>query len=79
MLGLPYAMLRSVDERGWSIFPLIEFIPLMCAVFVSWTIGLTGWFSPKSIGVTGFVLITLSYVHFILVLIVVGFVRSRRK
>ena len=78
-IGLPYVMLRSVAERGWSIFPLIEVIPLVLAVFTSWAFGLTGCFSPKNIGVAGFVLISLSYVHFLVVLIVAGYIRSRRK
>jgi hypothetical protein len=78
-LGLPYAMLRSVEERGWSIFPLIELIPLVFAVIISWAIGLTGWFSPKNLGVAGFVLIALSYFHFVVVLMVAGYIRSRRN
>ena len=34
-LGLPDAMLQSVEGRGWSIFPLVEFIPLSFAALIS--------------------------------------------
>ncbi len=78
-LFLPYGMIRLKEGQGVSTFPLIEFIPFVIAVLIAWAAGLTGWFSPKSISVKGFALIALSYVHFIVVLMVVGYARSKRK
>ncbi len=77
-LCLPYGMIRLKEGEGVSTFPLIEFVPLMIAILIAWVVGLTGWFSPKSIGFVGVVLISTSYVHFFVVLMVTGFVRSRQ-
>jgi hypothetical protein len=77
-LGLPYAMLRTTEERGWSIFPLIEFIPLVFAILIAWATHLDGWFSPKSVLIAGFVSIALSYIHFFLALLVAGCFKSIR-
>ena len=71
-------MLQSVEERVWSIFPLVEFIPLGFAVLISSTIGLPAWFSPMALGIAGLAMIALSYVHFVNVLMVAGYVRSRK-
>lgn len=66
-LGLPYAMLRHPERKGWSIFPLIEFAFLLAAVMIAWAGGLTGALSPGRIGLVGGIAIVASYVHLIII------------
>jgi hypothetical protein len=69
-IGLPYAMLREHARgvhRGWSIFPLIEIVPLLVAIGLSYLVGGQGPISPRSLALWGFTAIFGSYFHFALV------------
>lgn len=63
-LLLPYAMLREREKRSWSVFPLIEFVPLLVATLISWIAGKDGWMSPSVLFIYGGGLILASYLHF---------------
>ena len=64
--GLPYAMLRHPEKEGWSIFPLIEILPLLVALMISWASGLEGLLDVRSVGWIGCIAIVASYVHLFL-------------
>ena len=70
--GLPYAMLASKEEQGWSVFLLIEIVPLVIAMAISWVSGQVGWFAVSTLMKLGFGLIGLSYLHFCIVSIFAG-------
>jgi hypothetical protein len=78
-IGLPYAMLLSKEERGWSAFPLAEIVPLLLAILIAWGTSQSGWFSVRSIACYGFGAIAISYLHFCAVSVIVGIVQTRRK
>ena len=71
-IGLPYAMLREIEGRNWSIFPLIELVPFIIALLLAWVVGLGGILSPKVIGSVGAIAIFGSYIHLFLVLFLYG-------
>jgi hypothetical protein len=85
-IGLPYAMLTDSlrrkpeeGERGWSVFPLIELVPLGLALLASALSGQSGLLSPwqllRYIGGS----ILLSYVHFLIAGGVCGFIVFKVK
>jgi hypothetical protein len=76
---LPYEMIRMKKPQPISFFPLIELVPMSVAVPISWTVGLTGWFSSWNLCILGLGAIALSYAHFCIVAIVVGICRWNRK
>ncbi len=80
-IGLPYAMLRE-KPRGWSIFPLIEIVPVAIAAFTSWMIVYDRILSASHILTYGLGAIVLSYLHLCLVSFIVGilaWIQSRNK
>lgn len=72
--GLPYAMLKHPEKKGWSIFPLIECAPLLASMAVAWMAGLGGDYSPGRIGFVGGLAIVVSYLHLLLAPIGYGIV-----
>jgi hypothetical protein len=74
-LGLPYAMMRD-KSHGWAIFPLIEIIPLLLAILVSFLTQQRGKLSPAHLALWGFVFIFASYIHLALVAILYGIIKS---
>lgn len=72
--GLPYAMMRE-KHRGWSIFPVIESIPLLLAIGVSWLTSQGGVLSPTTLAVWGFGGILASYLHLAFGALIYGFVK----
>lgn len=77
-LGLPYAMLLE-ERRGWSVFPLIEVVPIVLAGCVSWLAGFDGVFATSRILAYGLVSVALSYLHFCIVLFIGGLCIWARK
>lgn len=75
---LPYGMIRQKEIRSVSTFPLIEIFPFVIAILLAWACTLKGWFSATNIAIFTSILIILSYMHFVLVLMVAGYVRSKR-
>ncbi|EAQ78908.1 hypothetical protein [Blastopirellula marina] len=71
-IGLPYAMLLSKEERGWSTFPVIEVVPLIIALSIAWLTEQAGLFSVLNIAKIGVILIVATYIHFCAVSIIVG-------
>ena len=78
-VALPYGMIRMKEDRAISCFPLIEAIPLLLAMLVSWLTGQRGYFSAGTIGFYGLLAIVLSYVHFCVVSMIHGIGQLKRK
>lgn len=79
-IGLPYAMLLEslrrkpeLGERGWSVFPLIELLPLAGAAIASVLADVTQMPSGWMLFWYGAVAIALSYFHFAIVGGICGF------
>ena len=81
---LPYFMyyhsIRNDTKRSWSVFPLIEFVPLVCMIAIS-AASTTQWIPNYWITAKyGIVLIMISYAHFVFVGFILGFIlRIKRK
>src|SRR5258708_252846 len=73
-LGLPYAMLRE-KARGWSIFPLIEIVPLFVAIAIAFLTQQHGVFSPLHLITWGLGAILVSYLHLAIVATVYGIIK----
>lgn len=79
-LGLPYAMIRARGKRhGWSIFELVEVIPLLLAAGLACILAEQGILSARNILIVGFAAIGLSYAHLLLVGFVAGWIIYGRK
>src|SRR5260370_6920055 len=72
-LGLPYAMIKQgPDSGGWSIFQLIEIVPILLASLLSFMISQTGILAPQKIIIYGIGAVLISYIHMLVVLFVAG-------
>ncbi len=81
-LILPYAMIRAYERGnrgGWSTFPLIEIIPFIGAIGLSFLMRVGGWMSPGMLALWGSVAIVGSYCHLAIVAIVYGFFHRRKR
>jgi len=76
--GLPYAMGADKSGRGWSIFPLIEFIPLLMAILVAWVTCQNGNFTTKNLLIYGGGAIVVSYLHFCVIAVIFGIIRYEK-
>lgn len=72
--GLPYAMMRE-KRHGWSIFLLIEAVPLLAATLISFVTQQQGAFAPGGIAVWGLAAIVASYIHLVFVALLHGIVK----
>ena len=72
---LPYAMIRrGPDKGGVSVFPLIEFVPLLIGVALLYFSSIEGILSPARLLIYGICAIVASYVHLFAVLFINGFI-----
>lgn len=69
-IGLPYAMLREHlrgMRRSWSIFPVIEVVPLLAAIGLSFFVSSDRVLFPSRLAIWGFAAIAASYFHLLIV------------
>jgi hypothetical protein len=81
-VGLAYAMIREDLRgvyRGWSAFPLIEIVPLLVAIGLSFLVSGHKLLSPRMLSVWGFAAILGSYCHLALVALLYGIYHRRKK
>ncbi len=77
-LGLPYAMMRE-KQRSWSIFPLIEIVPVFVGILISYLTRQEGVLSPGQLAVWGFGAVFTSYLHLAIVAILYGVAKRIRE
>lgn len=78
-LTVPYSLLRMQEGHGISFMPYFELILLVFIVVASLFTNFASWVSqPMTVAVIGVVMIVASYLHFVLVMIIRGWILSRR-
>jgi hypothetical protein len=75
-LGLPYAMMKET-ARSWSIFPLIEIVPLVMAFVISLLTQQNDSLTPVQLLIWGFGAIIASYIHLAIVSFLYGVMKWR--
>jgi hypothetical protein len=79
-LTVPYALLRKEDGKGISFMPYLELLLLVLAVAASFLVSAGSWTSqPKVVGIVAGGLVVGSYIHFVIVMAVGGWLLSQKK
>lgn len=79
-LTVPYSLLRKQEGEGISFMPYVELLLLLLAVVASFLARSDSWGSrPKIVGIVAGSAVVGSYLHFVLVMVLGGWLSSRKK
>jgi hypothetical protein len=79
-LIVPYALLRKQEGEGISFMPYVELLLLVLAVTVSVFANSDSWgSSPTVVGIVAGGVVVGSYLHFVLVMMVGGWLSLRKE